>query len=390
MSFLELNVQRRKSQPSGSLKAAFKNLNNPATMVPFLFKVPREKDEQSKEAESNTSPKVSPPVSDIEIDELEGIGPATKEKLNNAGILTVTDLAVKSPSEVAEAIGSDLARAVELCGKARIKLVELHYLDDDFVPASEIYKKRKAIERISTGSKNLDDLLAGGIESQAVTEFYGEFGSGKTQICHTLCVMVQQPKEQGGLSGTVVYIDTENTFRPERIVGIAQARGYDPDPVLNGIIVAKAYNSSHQELILGELGARVREFRVRLVIVDSAVAHYRAEFLGRGTLSERQQRLNKFMHALVRTAEIYNLAVVATNQVQSSPDTFFGDPTKATGGHVVAHTSTYRVYVRKTGKNRVARMVDSPYHPEREALFVLDEKGIDDPPEESSSRRRVT
>ncbi|HKW05197.1 MAG TPA: DNA repair and recombination protein RadA, partial [Nitrososphaerales archaeon] len=187
----------------------------------------------------------------------------------------------------------------------------------------------------------------------------------------------------------VVYIDTENTFRPERIVGIAQSRGYSPEEVLNGIVVAKAYNSSHQELILGELGARVREFGVRLVIVDSAVAHYRAEFLGRGTLSERQQRLNKFMHGLVRTAEIYNLAVVATNQVQSSPDTYFGDPTKATGGHVVAHTSTYRVYVRKTGKNRVARMVDSPYHPEREALFVLDEKGIDDPQEESS-RRRLT
>ncbi len=350
--------------------------------------MPREKEESHKESKDASAPKEDLSASDVEIDELEGVGPATKEKLNNAGILTVMDLAVKSPSEIADAIGSDLARAVELSTKARTKLVELHYLEDDFVSASEIYKRRKAIDRISTGTKNLDDLLAGGIETQAVTEFYGEFGSGKTQICHTLCVMVQQPKEQGGLSGKVVYIDTENTFRPERIVGIAQARGYEPDAILNGIVVAKAYNSSHQELILGELGARVREFGVRLVIVDSAVAHYRAEFLGRGTLSERQQRLNKFMHALVRTAEIYNLAVVVTNQVQSSPDTFFGDPTKATGGHVVAHTSTYRVYVRKTGKNRVARMVDSPYHPERESLFILDERGIDDPQEESSTRRR--
>ena len=342
-----------------------------------------------REKESQTDPEVGRDVraEDIEIDALEGIGPATKEKLNNVGILTITDLAVRSPTEVADAMGSDLARAVELCGNARTKLVELRYLENDFVSASEIYKRRKAIERISTGSKNLDDLFAGGIECQAVTEFYGEFGSGKTQICHTLCVMVQQPKKEGGLSGKVVYIDTENTFRPERIVGIAQSRGYSPEEVLNGIVVAKAYNSSHQELILGELGARVREFGVRLVVVDSAVAHYRAEFLGRGTLSERQQRLNKFMHGLVRTAEIYNLAVVATNQVQSSPDTYFGDPTKATGGHVVAHTSTYRVYVRKTGKNRVARMVDSPYHPEREALFVLDDKGIDDPQEESSRRR---
>ncbi len=327
-------------------------------------------------------------IVDLEIDELDGVGPATKAKLNGVGISTILDLAVKSPSEIADAVGSDLARATELCNKARTKLVELKYLEEDFVPASEIYKKRKAIERISTGSRNLDDLLAGGIETQAVTEFYGEFGSGKTQICHTLCVMVLQPVEIGGLNGKTIYIDTENTFRPERIVGIAQSRTLDPQKILDGIIVAKAYNSSHQELIVSELGNQIRKAGARLVIVDSAVAHYRAEFLGRGTLSERQQRLNKFIHALVRISEIYNLAVVMTNQVQSSPDTFFGDPTRATGGHVIAHTSTYRIYVRKTGKNRVARMVDSPYHAEREAVFLLNEKGVDDPPEESSGSRR--
>ncbi|MFI5421554.1 MAG: DNA repair and recombination protein RadA [Nitrososphaerales archaeon] len=327
-------------------------------------------------------------VADIEIDELEGIGPATKAKLNDIGITTVLDLVAKSPSEVADAVGSDLTRATELCNKARAKLVELKYFDDDFVSASEIYKRRKAIERITTGSKNLDDLLAGGIETQAVTEFYGEFGSGKTQICHTLCVTCQIPRDQGGLGAKVVYIDTENTFRPERIAEIADARGQGGEAILDGVIVAKAFNSSHQELILAELGSQIRKTGVRLVIVDSAVAHYRAEFLGRGTLSERQQRLNKFMHSLVRTAEVYNVAVVATNQVQSSPDTFFGDPTKATGGHVVAHTSTYRIYLRKSGKNRVARMVDSPYHAEREVVFLLNDKGIDDPSEEIAGRRK--
>lgn len=324
---------------------------------------------------------------DVEIDELEGIGPATKAKLNGIGIVTILDLAVKPASEVADATNMDLARAAELCNKARAKLVELKYFEDDFVPASEIYKRRKAVERITTGSKNLDDLLAGGVETQAVTEFYGEFGSGKTQICHTLCVTTQIPKERGGLASRVVYIDTENTFRPERVSEIARARGLDSDAVLDRIIVAKAFNSSHQELIVGELGTQVRNWGIKLVVVDSAVAHYRAEFLGRGTLSERQQRLNRFMHSLVRTAEVYNLAVVVTNQVQSSPDTFFGDPTRATGGHVVAHTSTYRIYLRKSGKNRVARMVDSPYHAERETVFVLDEKGINDPPEEISRKR---
>ncbi len=208
-----------------------------------------------------------------------------------------------------------------------------------------------------------------------------------SQICHTLCAMVQQPKGEGGLDGGAVYIDTEGTFRPERIAEISEARGFDPEKVLSRITVARAYNSAHQELIVKELGRVIEPNGVKLVILDSAVAHYRAEFLGRGTLSERQQRLNRFMHQLLRTAEIYNIAVVLTNQVQAAPDTFFGDPTKPTGGHVVAHTSTYRIYLRKAAKNRIARMVDSPYHPERDAVFMLDEKGVDDPSEESTRRK---
>ncbi len=208
-----------------------------------------------------------------------------------------------------------------------------------------------------------------------------------SQICHTLCTMVQQPKGEGGLDAGAVYVDTEGTFRPERIAEIAGARGMDPEKVLSRITVARAYNSAHQELIVKELGRIIEPNKVKLVILDSAVAHYRAEFLGRGTLSERQQRLNRFMHQLLRTAEIYNVAVVLTNQVQAAPDTFFGDPTKPTGGHVVAHTSTYRIYLRKAAKNRIARMVDSPYHPERDAIFVLDEKGVDDPSEDSPRRK---
>lgn len=208
-----------------------------------------------------------------------------------------------------------------------------------------------------------------------------------SQICHTLCVMAQLPKNGGGLDAGSVYIDTEGTFRPERIAEIAEARGMDSEKVLSRITVARAYNSAHQELIVKDLGKIIEPNGVKLIILDSAVAHYRAEFLGRGTLAERQQRLNKFMHQLLRTAEIHNVAVVVTNQVQSAPDSFFGDPTRPTGGHVVAHTSTYRIYLRKAGKNRVARMVDSPYHPERDAVFILDEKGVNDPSEESTRKK---
>lgn len=324
---------------------------------------------------------------ELELESLDGVGPATKQKLTDAGIYSILDLVSRGPSEIADVVNIDLSKAIDLINKARARLVELGRLEKEFVSATELYKKRQAIDRISTGSKNLDDLLGGGIETQAVTEFYGEYGSGKTQVCHTLCVKVQMPKGQGGLNSGAIYVDTENTFRPERIAEIAENYDLEPEDILSKIIVAKAYNSAHQELIVREVGRLVEKEKIKLLVVDSAVAHYRAEFLGRGTLAERQQRLNRFMHNLLRIAEVHNLAVVVTNQVQAAPDVFFGDPSRPTGGHVVAHTSTYRIYLRKAGKNRIARMMDSPYHPEREAVFILDEKGIDDPPEDIPKRK---
>jgi DNA repair protein RadA len=317
--------------------------------------------------------------SNLELGSMEDIGPATEKRLREAGFRSIKDLLVRGPVEIAEATGMEMDEAVAMCNKARVMLEDLGIIDKSFVTATSLYEKRLGGQRISTGAKNFDDLLGGGVETKAVTEVYGEFGTGKTQLCHTLCVMVQQPKLVGGLSGKAIYIDTENTFRPERIVSIAKARGLNPDRVLEGIIVAKAYNSAHQELIIAETGPVIDQQGIKLVIVDSAVAHYRAEFLGRATLSERQQRLNKFMHILVRMAETYEVAVIVTNQIQSSPDAYFGDAVRPTGGNVVAHTSTYRIYLkRSSGKNRIARMVDSPYHAEREVLFTLTEKGISD------------
>ena len=132
----------------------------------------------------------------------------------------------------------------------------------------------------------------------------------------------------------------------------------------------------------------IQENNIKLLVVDSAVGLFRAEYLGRGTLSERQQRLNKFVHLVVRIAETYNCAALATNQVMSSPDTFFGDPTRPIGGNVVAHTSTYRIYFKKSGKKRIARMVDSPHHPEQEVIFTLTEAGVSDP--DSDTKKKST
>lgn len=323
----------------------------------------------------------------LEINSLPGVGPVTTKKLNDVGIYTILDVAVRGPSDISDAAGFEMDKAIDLCNKARLKLVEIGKFDKDFVPASEIYLRRQQIQRISTGSSNLDELLIGGVETQAVTEFYGEFGSGKTQICHTLCLNVQLPVEQGGLDAGAIYIDTENTFRPERLRDIAEKRDMDPDKALERITVAKAYNSSHQELLVGELGKIIADTNAKLVIVDSLMGHYRSEFLGRGTLAVRQHRLNRFMHLLTRTAETHNVAIVITNQVMSAPDTFFGDPTRPVGGHVVAHTSTYRLYLRKSGKNRIAKMKDSPYHPEHEAVFTLNERGVDDPIDVKSKKK---
>ncbi|GFN39672.1 MAG: DNA repair and recombination protein RadA [Thaumarchaeota archaeon] len=325
-------------------------------------------------------------MADLRLDTLPGVGPVTRKKLNDSGIHNIMDLVVRGPVEISDITGMDFDSVVNLVNKARYQLIEEGKLEKDFVNATEIYKRRQDLGRITTDTDCLDHLLDGGVETQAITEVYGEFSSGKTQFCHTMCVTVQKPKEDGGLDGGVLYIDTENTFRPERIVTIAKMKGLDPEKVLDRIIVARAYNSSHQQLILEEAGPIIEENKIKLIVVDSAVGLFRAEYLGRGTLAVRQQRLNKFMHLLVRTAEAYNIAAIATNQVMSAPDVFFGDPTRPIGGNVVAHTSTYRIYFKKSGKKRIARMVDSPHHPEQEVIFTLTEVGVSDPEEDSKTK----
>jgi DNA repair protein RadA len=323
---------------------------------------------------------------DAPIDELPGVGEATKKKLNDIGIHTLLDLVVRTPYEVASSADLEHEKVAAAMNKARVRLTEAGRLDKDYISAAELMERRKAIGRIDTGSSALNDLLGGGIETQAMTEFFGEFASGKTNVCHTLDVMVQQPKDRGGLNAQTLYIDTEGTFRPERIKQIAESRGFDVEAALNGITVARAYNSAHQELIVGDVGRIVREKGVGLVVLDSAVAHYRAEFLGRGTLADRQQRLNLMLHILLRTAVVNNFALVITNQVLASPDTFYGNPIHAAGGHIVGHMSTYRIYVRKASKHRLARMVDSPYQEESDVPFALSEMGVIDAPGEAGKK----
>ena len=249
-----------------------------------------------------------------------------------------------------------------------------------FIRADELIVKRQNILKLTTGSRKLDALLGGGIETQSITEFYGEYGSGKSQIAHQLCVNVQLPVEEGGLDGGALYIDTENTFRVERISQMARHMGLDPEEVLKHIILAEAYTSDHQMFLLENADKVIKENNIRLIVIDSLTSHFRSEYIGRESLAERQQKLNQHMHKLIRLARAFNAAAVVTNQVMSSPDVFFGDSIRPIGGHIVAHTSHTRIYLRKAGRGpvRIARLVSSPYLPEGECIFRITENGIED------------
>jgi len=309
---------------------------------------------------------------DQEVRYLPGVGPATAEKLSTVGYDNVLSIAVATPGELVDAAGVTEATARKMINAARDKM------EMGFESADEIMKKRENIERISTGSEMFDTMLGGGMETGAITEIFSEFGGGKTQMGHIFAINVQKMKEEK--DPIAVYIDTENTFRPERIKQLATGAGMDPDAVLKNIKVARAYNSDHQMLLAEKVVDLIKKGNnVKLVIVDSLTAHFRAEFIGRGTLAERQQKLNKHMHTLLKLADQYNVAVYVTNQVMSRPDVFFGDPTTAIGGHIVAHASTFRIYLRKGKKgSRVAKLVDSPNLPEGEANFFVEQGGLRD------------
>ncbi|MCU0798431.1 MAG: DNA repair and recombination protein RadA [Candidatus Thermoplasmatota archaeon] len=306
------------------------------------------------------------------VEELPGVGPATAEKLREAGFDDLMSIAVSSPSALIEAAEIGEATANKIIAAAK-KLADV----GGFLTGDVIMEQRNAAFKVTTGSKALDTLLGGGLETCAITEFYGEFGSGKTQITHQLCVNITRGEDEGGLSGHTVFIDTENTFRPERIIQMANGLDLDPNEVLKTIHVARAFNSHHQMLLIEKAKEITKEFPIKLLIMDSLTSHFRAEYIGRGSLAERQQKLNKHLHSIMQFADINKAVVAVTNQVSSKPDAFFGDPTRAIGGHVLAHSSTFRVYLRKSkGNRRIARLIDSPNLPEGEAVFSIMEEGI--------------
>ena len=311
---------------------------------------------------------------EMTIEDLPGVGPATAEKLREAGFEELLAIAVMSPMELAEQAELGEAVSSKIIQAAK-KLANI----GGFISGNALLDRRKTVQKLTSGTASIDELLGGGFETQSICEVFGEFGSGKTQIGHQLAVNTILPLSQGGLNGEVFYIDTEDTFRPERIAQMAEAVGMDPQDALDRIHVARAYNSAHQMLLVDEIKRMSKSIDVKLVIVDSLTSHFRAEYVGRGMLASRQQKLNRHLKELKQLSDVQNALILVTNQVMSNPAALWGDPTKAIGGHIVGHASTFRLYLRKSkGGRRIARLIDSPTLPEGEALVTVTAEGLTD------------
>jgi len=322
----------------------------------------------------------------LELEEIEGVGKAVADRLRKAGFPNVEALAVTPARELKERAGYDKLESAQ-----RIVEAAREALGTKFMTAWEHWQMTQNRMRCTTGSKALDNLLGGGIETQAITELVGLYGSGKTQLCLMLCVNAQLKPENGGLGGTVLFFDTEGTFSSQRIHQIAAQNGSSPEDILHNIMLSRVYTSDHQMFLLDNAFEKCAEEKVKLIIVDSVISHFRSEFLGRETLSERQQKLNLYMHKLLRLAEILNLAVVVTNQAQSDPTPQYGHglTDRPAGGNILAHASNTRVWLRKAkDSKRIARVFDSPCLPEDECTFKVTEKGIEDVPEAESTKTK--
>ncbi|KAJ3168390.1 Meiotic recombination protein dmc1 [Irineochytrium annulatum] len=300
----------------------------------------------------------------MEIDKLQevGINVSDISKLKSQGLQTVRGMSEAKIEKIKEAAA---------------KLI-----NSGFVSGTDYALKRRFIIRISTGCKEFDKILGGGVESASITEAFGEFRTGKTQLAHTLCVVAQLPVAMGGANGKAAFIDTEGTFRDDRIRAIASRFGVDPEAALENILIARAFNSEHQMELLIEVAARMVDGDFRLLVIDSIIALFRTDYSGRGELAERQQKLNLMLARLMRLADEFNIAVFITNQMSSDPGggmTFVPDPKKPIGGHVLAHASTTRLYLRKgRGETRICKIYDSPSVPEAEAMYQISEGGIID------------
>ncbi|TRY75736.1 hypothetical protein TCAL_09856 [Tigriopus californicus] len=322
-------------------------------------------------------------ILDIDLLQAHGINVADIKKLKTAGICTVRGVQMITKKKLCNIKGLSEAKVDKI--KEAILKLQGEGGGVGFITALQASLNRRNVFRLSSGSSELDKLLGGGVESMSITEAFGEFRTGKTQLSHTLCVTTQMPGNGGYTGGKVVYLDTENTFRPDRLRPIADRFSLDQEAVLDNVLYARAYTSEQQMELLDFVAAKFHEEPgvFKLLIVDSIMALFRVDYSGRGELADRQQHLAQMMSRLQKISEEYNVAVFITNQMTADPGatlSFQADPKKPIGGNILAHASTTRISLRKgRGECRIAKIYDSPDLPESEATFAIYNGGIGDP-----------
>jgi len=319
------------------------------------------------------------PRGPLPVEQLQSLGIAETDtrKLREGGFVTVESVAFSPKKKILAVKGISEVKAVKI-------QIESHRLVNmGFQTAREFSHLREGQIMLTTGSTELDNILGGGIETGSITEVFGEFRTGKTQICHTLAVSCQLPLESGGAEGRCLYIDSENTFHPSRLRSIATRFGLDPTDTLDNVTFARAFNSDHQMKLVEESCAILAQDRYALLIVDSATALYRTDYKGRGELAARQQHMAQFLRLLQRIADEFGVAILITNQVVAQVDggaIFTPDAKKPIGGNIIAHSSQTRLSLRKgRGENRICKIYDSPSLPESECTFSICDGGITDP-----------
>ena len=309
------------------------------------------------------------------VDQLKGVGSVTQKKLETFGVTSLIDLCIRGSQEIKEITGVAKPTCDSWVFQSQKLLEENGLIRRSDMSTTDLWKYQKAYPVISTKCDEVDNLISGGVRPEATYEVYGEFGAGKTQFCNSLTVETIHD------GNNVVWIDCEDTFKPNRLAEMLKAREYAEDDeeignYLNQITYLYCPNTEQLMGTINGLSKILDNKKPKLVILDGAIGQFREEYLGRGTLAERQMQIARLMSHIKNISFYFRCAVVFTNQVQSDPSMMFGDPIKPIGGNVVAHASTYRLYFKKSGKKRLARMIDSPEHAMADAEYILDAKGM--------------
>ena len=312
---------------------------------------------------------------ELGVDQLKGVGSVTQKKLETFGVTSLIDLCIRGAQEIKEITGVAKPTCDSWVFQSQKLLEDNGIIRKSDMSTNELWEYQKAYPVISTKCDEVDNLISGGVRPEATYEVYGEFGAGKTQFCNSLTVETIHD------GNNVIWIDCEDTFKPNRIAEMLKAREYAEDDeevgkYLNQITYLYCPNTEQLMGTINGLSKILDDKKPKLVVLDGAIGQFREEYLGRGTLAERQMQIARLMSHIKNISFYFRCAVVFTNQVQSDPSMKFGDPIKPIGGNVVAHASTYRLYFKKSGKKRLARMIDSPEHAMADAEYILDAKGM--------------